>query len=174
MFIYVEVNLKVPINILIDANMNVNMNIDLSAYVHHTSLRANAHCLIPLIFIKPEIRPLRCDRRGCQPSSAWEYPRSPDNISSCPLYRCFLFSKCLDGRKLNWIYSVRAGQHLRSGYVGDTGIFKGRPSSHTHFWRLERLLQRCEEGRHKATWKRGFKLPWREGGPSKTVVDPDQ
>ena len=31
-----------------------------------------------------------------------------------------------------------------------------------------------EEGRCKATWKREFKLPWREAGPPKTSVDPDQ
>jgi len=31
-----------------------------------------------------------------------------------------------------------------------------------------------EEGRYKATWKRGFKLPWREAGTPKTSVDPDQ
>ena len=29
-------------------------------------------------------------------------------------------------------------------------------------------------GRYKATWKRGFKLPWREAGTQKTSVDPDQ
>ena len=30
------------------------------------------------------------------------------------------------------------------------------------------------EGGYKATWKRGFKLPWREAGTPKTSVDPDQ
>ena len=31
-----------------------------------------------------------------------------------------------------------------------------------------------KEGIYKATWKREFKLPWREDGPPKTSVDPDQ
>jgi len=34
----------------------------------------------------------------------------------------------------------------------------------------------CEEGRCKATWKREFKLPWREAGPPnhhKDEVDSD-
>ena len=39
------------------------------------------------------------------------------------------------------------------------------------------VLLRGQEGRYKATWKRKFKLPWREAGPPNDLddtVDSDQ
>ena len=33
------------------------------------------------------------------------------------------------------------------------------------------LLASAQEGRYKATWKRGFKLPWREAGPPNHLDD---
>ena len=42
---------------------------------------------------------------------------------------------------------------------------------------LEKLVEKEKEGTYKATWKRDFKLPWREAGPPNHLndkVDSDQ
>jgi len=53
-----------------------------------------------------------------------------------------------------------------------------RPCAAVHVHAADQLeIESAEEGRCKATWKREFKLPWREAGPPNhhdDKVDSDQ
>jgi len=73
---------------------------------------------------------------------------------------------CPSQHEQGQVYScwpLRKGQHEQLGPVSPR--------------RRHHVLRPCEEGRCKATWKREFKLPWREAGPPNHLddkVDSDQ
>ena len=51
---------------------------------------------------------------------------------------------------------------MRRGWVQSTRTFsRARTPSH----RNTGTCRAAQEGKHKATWKKEFKLPWRKAGP---------